>query len=283
MTPGGGAKAGESAVRRVATGFYNISGAVVDAKGRLYFVDASKQKIYRYDPSEPGVEVLRDGPLDAVNLAIDTAGNLMVVSYAGKGTVYSFKPGSPLNELAVLKPQPAVEQAGKTAYIPNDDWALRRSLLNPEMLKRPFQYVSPDGTTFLPAGTDFVEGQLYYGTKMSDVLRSFSLAKATPGKTFYVTDEEEHKTYAASVAADGTLSGLKLFAERGGESVVVGPDGKVYIAEGEVFEYTPEGKLLRTIDVPERPIDLILAGGGGQGRSVLYVLARTSLYAVDLR
>ncbi len=36
---------------------------------------------------------MRDNPLDPVNLGFDKAGNLMVVSYAGKGTVYSFRAG----------------------------------------------------------------------------------------------------------------------------------------------------------------------------------------------
>jgi hypothetical protein len=268
--------ASTQAVTRLATGFYNISGATVDAAGKLYFLDPSKQTIYRYTPAA-GVEIVRDSPLDAANLAVDHAGNLMAISYAGKGTVYSFNPNAPLNDLTVLKPQPAAPQPGKTVFLPNDNWALRRAIQNPDLLKKPFQYVSPDGSTFIPAGTDFVEGQLYYGTKMSDVLRSFSLAKTSSGQPFYVTDEEEHKTYVATIAPNGEMSGLKLFAERGGESVIAAPDGKVYIAAGEVFVYSPEGKLLRTINTPERPIDLIF---GGKENHTLYILARTSLYAV---
>ncbi len=260
----------------LASGFYNISGATTDGAGNLFFLDPSRQKIYRYSEAN-GVKLLRDSPLDAANLAIDASGNLMVISYAGKGTVYSLQPSGPLTELTVLKPQPTTALPGKTPYLPNDNWALRRSILHPELFKRPYQYVSPDGSTFIPAGTDFVEGQLYYGTKMSDVLRSFSLAKVTPGKPFYVTDEEEHKTYSVAVSDDGTMSNPKLFAERGGESVVSGPDGNVYIAAGEVFVYSPDGKLLKAIPTPERPIDLIF---GGADHRTLYILARTSLYSV---
>ncbi|MGA7158145.1 MAG: glycosyl hydrolase family 28-related protein [Acidobacteriaceae bacterium] len=266
------------AMKRVATGFFNISGATVDAAGRVYFVDARWQKIYRWSPAK-GLETLRDSPMDATNLAIDRAGDLMVVSYDGDGTVYSFKPDAPLDELAVLKPQPGVARAGMDAYLPNDQWKLGGSREQPEASQTAFQYVSPDGTTFLPASEGFVQGQLYYGTKMSNVLRSFALAKAEAGKPFYLTDEEEHKTFVGTVGADGSLAKLKLFAERGGESVVAGPDGRVYVAEGEIFVYSPDGKLLRSIDTPERPIDLIF--GGKDGRT-LFVLARTSLYAMRL-
>jgi hypothetical protein len=147
---------------------------------------------------------------------------------------------------------PTTARPGLDAFLPVDHWNMRPSLLDPTLLHREFQYVSPDGTTFLPAGDNFVDGALYYGTKMSDVLRTFALAKAVPGQPFYVTEEEEHKTYAGSVTEDGTLTGLKLFAERGGESVTTGPDGRVYIATGQIYAYTPSGELLETINVPER-------------------------------
>jgi hypothetical protein len=263
-------------IARLATGFYNISGAATDRDGRLFFVDPSKQSIYEYAP-DCGVMLLRDSPLDVTNLAVDHKGEVLAISYAGKGIVYSFDPKSPLNEIAVLAPQAATSQPGKAAYLPADRWALRASLEAPAPLKRPYQYLSPDASTFIPAGTDFVEGTLYYGTKMADVLRTFALAKAIPGQPFYVSDEEEHKTYSAAVDESGNLSALKLFAERGGESVATGPDGNVYIAAGEIFIYAPDGRYLKQIDVPERPIDLIF---GGKDHKTLYILARTSLYAM---
>ena len=77
--------------------------------------------------------------------------------------------------------------------------------------------VSPDGTTFVPAGEDFITGRLYYGSKLHDVLRAFGMAAAIPGKPFYVSDEEELQTYRATIDDAGTLTDVKLFAEAGGE------------------------------------------------------------------
>jgi sugar lactone lactonase YvrE len=139
-----------------------------------------------------------------------------------------------------------------------------------------WQYVSPDGSTFLPAGDDFVGGALYYGIKMADVLRAFSLGKAPPGKTFYASDERQKETYSASVEPDGSLTDVKLFANRGGESLAVGPDGRVYLAAGQIYIYNPDGTAAGQINVPERPISIVF--GGEDGRT-LFILARTSLYA----
>ena len=104
--------------------------------------------------------------------------------------------------------------------------------------------------------------------------------KAVPGKTFYVTNESEQRTYSGSVNADGTLSGLRLFAEQGGESLAEDNHGNVYLAAGQVFVYDSLGKAIDTIAVPERPLDLIF---GGKDQRTLYILTQSSLYAVRTR
>jgi sugar lactone lactonase YvrE/polygalacturonase len=263
-------------VRKLTGGFYNISGSAVDSAGSLYFVDTHTQKIYRWSPEMHLAQVIRDAPLDPANLAIDRSGNLMVTSYAGNGTVYTFKPDAPGNEITVLKPQPSSPHPGKEVALAADLWKLRGPALASAQVTHEFQYASPDGSLFLSAGKDFVDGALYYGTKMADVLRTFGLVRTRPGQPFYITDEEEQKTWRGTVGEDGSVQGLKLFAERGGESVATDAQGNVYIAAGQIFVYNPAGEYLRTITVPERPINLVF--GGKDGRT-LYILARTSLYS----
>ncbi|MGH9450003.1 MAG: glycosyl hydrolase family 28-related protein [Terriglobia bacterium] len=264
-------------LKRLATGFFNISGAAADGAGRLYFVDAHWQRIYRWSPETKTLSVVRDNPLEPVNLAFDKAGDLMVVSYEGKGTVYWFRPGSPEYEVALLKPEQATQRPGMTAVLPVEYWRIRNGFTRAIPKEMPYQYISPDHTTFIPAGEDFVAGQLRWGTKLADVLQSFGLAKAVSGRAFYITDESEEKTYSAVVNPDGTLSELKLFAQQGGESVAQDGEGNVYVAAGQVFVYSPSGKKIGTIDVPERPLDLVF--GGRDGRT-LFILTHCSLYAV---
>jgi hypothetical protein len=49
---------------------------------------------------------VREDPLRPVNLAFDAAGDLLVVSYEGDGTVYSFRPDSSEQEITYLRPVP---------------------------------------------------------------------------------------------------------------------------------------------------------------------------------
>jgi hypothetical protein len=261
---------------RIAGGFFNPSSATVDSRGRLYFVDPVKQNIYRYLPVEKRLEVVRDNPIDPANLFFDRSDNLIVVSYAGTGTVYSIKPDDPADRIQIVKPQPASLRPGLTPVLAIDHWRFDSEQNTDIGGAKPWQYISPDGSTFLPAGEDFVGGALYYGIKMADVLRAFSLGNATPGKPFYVSDERQKKTYAADVNADGSLTKLRLFANRGGESVAVAPDGNVYLAAGQIYIYHPDGSPAGEIDVPERPISIVF---GGKDRQTLFILARTSLYS----
>jgi sugar lactone lactonase YvrE len=290
-------------VEKLEDGFFSISGATVDTSGKLYFVDHHQQRIYGWSTAE-GLTIERDNPLDPVNLAFDKSGNLIVVSSSGpEGTVYSFHPGSPDAQIAVLTPQPASPRAGPDVILPANYWnnGEFRDQLNarldlntlayttlPQMFAADVStpkaraYVSPDGSTFLPAGRVFQQGPANdtSGWRFSDNLDTSGFIRATPGQRIRVVSSSEDRTYSARVNADGTLTDLKPFAERGGESVAVDSNGNVYIANGQVFVYDPSGKQITQIDVPERPIDLVI---GGADHRTLFILAHHSLYVVQLR
>jgi sugar lactone lactonase YvrE len=261
-------------VEKLATGFYNISGGAAGPEGDFYFVDAHWQRIHRWSAAGRRLSTVSDFPLDAVNLAVDEAGNLVLVSYAGRGTVFSLRSGG---AIVPLKPEAvSTTNGGKTFFLPVGDWRVNR-----ESLSHPAaHFVSPDGTTLLPVGADFLNGAVSWGVKSSPPIRSFGLAPVLSGQPFYVTDEAEHTTWAAEVNPDGSLTGFRLFAEQGGEGVAVDARGNVYIAAGQVYVFNPAGKLIGNIEVPERPLQVVFAGAD---RRTLFMPARTSLYSVRTR
>ena len=271
--------AGSATVRRLKGGFFSLSGAAVDPQGRLYFIDTHWQRIYRWDPASNDLQLLRDQSLKPTQLAFDHSGNLIVVSYEGAGTVYSFRPDAVDDQVTFLHPVPSANRPGATAILPDDYWG-GHGFAQAVTAPKPYQYISPDKTTFIPAGKDFVDGALTWGVKMADVLHANSLSPAVAGSPFYVTEESGQKTYSGTVDSEGTLSQLKLFAERGGESVTQDAHGNVYLADGNIAVYTPYGKKLGEILVPDRPIDLIF---GGPHRRTLFILTHHTLYSIDIR
>ena len=267
-------------IKKLAGGFFNISGGAVDSSGDFYFVDAKWQMIYRWSSSSQQLSIIRDNPLDPVQLAFDKSGNLLVISYQGNGTVYTFKPQTNFDQLTLLKPEPSVPRPGMTPILPVDYWRNENDFPEAILKTKPYQFVSPDRTTFIPAGQDFVTGQLYYGSKIHDALRAFGLAPAPIGQPFYVTDESEEKTYRVTIGEDGSLSDLRLFANVGGEGVTEDSQGNVFVAAGQIYVLNPAGKLIGTIDVPERPAQLLF---GGADKMTLFIAARSSLYSIRTR
>jgi sugar lactone lactonase YvrE len=140
--------------------------------------------------------------------------------------------------------------------------------------------VAPDHSVFIPTDLPIVQGEPSFGTKWVPILEAYGLVKAVPGKPFYVTNEAEQRTYRGMVRADGSLADLAPFVERGGESLAQDADGNVYIAAGQVYVYSPAGRLLDTLYVAERPHDVLF---GGPDRRTLYLLSAHSLYSVHMR
>lgn len=94
-----------------------------------------------------------------------------------------------------------------------------------------------------------------------------------------LTNASENLTYSGLVGAGGQVTDLKVAAPRGGESVARDAAGNLYVANGQVFVYAPDGSLTRRIDVPERPLQLLLGGVDGK---TLYILGHHSLYGITL-
>jgi len=240
-----------------------------------------------------------------VNLVAAKSGEILVISSAGpEGTVYVFDPKKPADEMTVLTPHPATPRPGAAAVVPVNIWVngeledqldpktceyTTLGLLFARDVATPAsrQYVSPDGSLFVPAVRVFQQapddsyaGMDDTGWRWSHNLDAYGLMAAVPGRHVTIISGAENKTYRAMLHADGTLGDLQVVAERGGESVAVDTTGHSYVANGQVFVYDSRGTIVGRIDVPERPIQLIF---GGPDRRTLFILTHRALYAAATR
>jgi sugar lactone lactonase YvrE len=283
-------------VEKLADGFWSISGAATDGQGALYFIDRHFQRIHRWSEAR-GLEVVRDQPLDAVNLAVDASGHLLVLSSLGpKGAVYSFDPAGPPDRFTVIEPTPVRAHDRAKTLLPVNWWnnGEFRDQLDPktyefttlaELFAREVatpktrEYVSPDGSLALPAFRVWQQGPVdHVGWRWSNALNANGFVAARPGERLFVTNGSENVTYSGKMGANGTLTDLKPFANRGGESVAVDGAGRVYVANGQVFVYAPDGKPLGQIEVPARPLQILF---GGPDRRTLFILTHHALYAAQ--
>ena len=281
-------------VEKLEDGFWSISGAAVDAQGQLYFIDRRFQRIHRWS-EDKGLEIVRDHALDPVNLAIDASGHVMVLSSLGaKGGAYSFDPAGPKDAMTLIQPTPVRSTGAGKTLLPVNWWnnGEFRDQLDPktyefttlaEMFARDVgtpkakEYVSPDGSLSLPAFRVWQQGPIdHTGWRWSDGLNANGFVSGKIGDRLFVTNGSENITYSGTVGPGGTLTGLKPFANRGGESVAVDGQGRVFVANGQIFVYGADGKETGRIDVPDRPLQILF---GGPDKRTLFILTHHALYA----
>jgi Endopolygalacturonase len=278
-------------VKKLADGFFALGGGAVDSKNRFYFVDRTFQRIYRW--SDKGLEVVNDQPLDPINVAIDASDHLLVQSSAGFfGAAFSLDPDAPN---AVITPiEPTANARAKKIALPGNWWVNGefQDQYNPstdhfttlaELFARDAanalakQYVSPDGSLALPDYRVVHQGPPdNRGWRFSHALDTYGYNTAAPGSRVFISNSTEGKTYTAKVGKNGALTDLKSFADRGGESVATDASGRVYIANGQIYVYDRDGRETGRIDVPDRPIQLVVAG------TTLYIVTHHALYQVGL-
>src|SRR3569833_2981998 len=282
--PGGLPGAG---VKKVAGGFEALGGGVIDSHGTLYFVDRIFQRIYGWS-QEQGLKVVSSHPLDPVNLAVDRSDNLLVLSSASfESSVYSLKPDGADGAITRIQPEPAGTHPDAAIAMPavwwvngefrdqydlaTDHFATLAELFTRDVADVPSrEYTTPDGSVVLPTKHKKHQGPPdNRGWRFSHSLDTHGFTIAKPGTRLYVSNASEAKTYAYTLGAKGALTDLKVFAERGGESVATDAKGRVYLANGQVFVYGANGGQLGVIDVPDRPLQLLL---GGANRQTLLIL-----------
>jgi len=221
------------------------NGLTLDRQGRLVAAEHGNRRVARYD-KDGAVTVLADR---FEGKRFNSPNDLTVKK---NGDVYFTDPtGLSRNYPADAKDIPTPELGFNGVYRISRDGKL--SLLTKDM---PY----PNGLAFSPD-----EKKLY-------------VANSRPDKFWMVFD----------VNADGTLAnGRKFFdaTQIPGEDV---PDGMKIDSAGNIYAtgpagimiFSPEGKLLGTIQFPELPANC--AWGDTDGKT-LYVTARTSLYRIHLK
>ena len=87
-------------------------------------------------------------------------------------------------------------------------------------------------------------------------------------------------TKTTSIRQDGTLTNKRMFSQSGLDGIALDEKGYLYVTSGAVLVYEPSGSRIETIQMPERPSNVCFDGAG---RKTLFITARKSLHAVDMR
>ena len=119
-------------------------------------------------------------------------------------------------------------------------------------------------------------------TKLTDDLKQPNGIIGTPdGRRLFVADIGAKKTYAYDIAADGSLTGKKLFCDMGSDGMTLDTEGNLCLTGKGVFVFDKTGKQVEHIDVPENWTANV--SFGGKDHRMLFITASKGLYAIQMK
>jgi len=261
----------DAKLEKFAGGFGFTEGPMWDPSGFVYVSDEEKNKIYRAYPDGHVEELISLGDpdgntFDPKHRLITTASELraiLAITPDGKYTVL------------------ANQYDGKKLNTPNDvivgpDGALYFTDPTLDFVKDETSELGFQGVYRLAA-----DGKLTLLTK--DAQQPNGLAFTPDGKKFYVDDDDQKNIRVYDVAPDMSLTNGRIFGSEVGDKGDGVPDGMKLDVNGNMFVtgpkgiwvWTPEGKHIGTIVMPEQPANLTW---GDADYGTLYITATTSVY-----
>ncbi|NER34419.1 MAG: SMP-30/gluconolactonase/LRE family protein [Oscillatoria sp. SIO1A7] len=263
-------------VEKVAEGFQFTEGPLWQPDGFLLFSDIPANTIYKWKPDKK-LEVFRRPSGNANGNALDKQGRLITAEHGNRRLSRTLENG----EIVTLTDR----YEGKRLNSPNDlaiksDGSIYFTDppygIKPEQEELGFYGVyrlAPDGTLTL---------------LVRDFVRPNGIAFSPDEKKLYVNDSQKGHIRVFDVKTDGTLENGRIFAEQKDSSKEGVPDGMKIDNEGNVYStgpggvwvFSPSGKLLGKIEVPEAPSNL---AWGDRSYKTLYITARNSLYRIRLK
>jgi gluconolactonase len=260
-------------VEKLAEGFKFTEGPAADAKGNVYFTDQPNDRILMWGTDGKLTEFLK--PAGRSNgLCFGPDGRLWACA-DGKNELWTVDVETKQHKVVVN------EYKGKLLNGPNDVWVRPDGGLyfTDPFYKRDYWKRGP--TEQDTQGVYFVTPDGKGVVRVADDLKQPNGVIGTPdGKTLYVADIGDRKTYSYAIQKDGTLTDKKLFCEMGSDGMTIDEKGNVYLTGRGVTVFDRAGKKVTQIDVPEGWTANVCFGGA-DGKT-LFITASTRLYGLKM-
>jgi gluconolactonase len=258
----------EAFIERVAHGFKFTEGPVwLPAEGSLLFSDIPTARLLKWNPKD-GVTLVRENSGGANGNAVDGRGRVYTCEGASRRVT---RTGTD-NKIEVL----AESYEGKRLNSPNDivvrrdghAWFTDPAFGNREETRElPFHGVfrlKPNKELAVVARMD---------------KRPNGVALSSDGRVLYVAVSDERAVRAWDVDRNGEASNPRIALtgiDGAPDGMKLDAKGNIYVAANALAIYNPQGRLLRTIPIPEKPSNLCF----GPDEKTIYVTARATVYKV---
>lgn len=257
----------------VADGFEFTEGPASDAQGNIFFTDQPNNRIHKWSVEDNKVSVFMEDAGRANGLYFDSEGNL----YAAADLYSEIWKISMKKEVSVL----LEGFRGKRLNGPNDLW------------------IAPDGGIFFTdpfyqrdywkhSQQPIKEQRVYYITPnhkglfiaAEGLVKPNGIIGTPDGKTIYVADIEDNKTWKYTIGKEGKLEEKTLFTEMGSDGMTIDEQGNLYLTGDGVTVFNNKGEKILHI-----PIDKNWTANvtfGGKENSTLFITAMDALFSLKM-
>lgn len=267
-------------VEKLAGDFQFTEGPTADAAGNVFFTDQPNNRILKW--SVDGRLTTFAQPAGRANgMCFDARGNLLACADE-KNELWLIPAAAVAKGTIEGRQVILAEYAGKRLNGPNDVWChpdgalyftdpfYKRPWWTWNEMPQPGQHVyriAPDGRTV---------------TRVADSLKQPNgIVGAPDGRTLYVADIGDKKTYRFTIQPDGSLADRTLHCELGSDGMTLDAEGNLYLTGRGVTVFDKTGKQIENIPVPEGWTANVCFGGAD--RQTLFITASKGLYAVKTR
>lgn len=268
----------------IADTFQFTEGPASDRAGNLYFTDIQTSRIYVWSIDQ-NLATFRDPSGRANGLRFDAVGNLLACEGASRRVTAT----SPEGEVSVL----ADRYNGKKLNSPNDLWVDPRGgiyFTDPRYSDASWIWVEKGKTIDPQTQSLYQEEQdsraLYYLSpqgELRQVAEGFmnlnGVIGTLDGKKLYVSDTEKRAVYQFNICGDGSLSDRKVFVSLYSDGMTLDELNNLYITNGGIDVFSPEGKLITTIELPYKSSNVCF---GGKAHKTLFITARQAVFGLQM-
>ena len=248
-------------------------GPASDINGNVYFTDQPNDKIIKWNEADNTLSIFKEPAGRANGLYFDNNGNLLAAA-DDKNELWRINSNGIVDTLIT-------NFEGKKLNGPNDIWVdLQGGIyFTDPYYQRPYwerttaeieeknvYYISPDLKKITVAATDLVQPNGIIGTP--------------DGKTLYVADIGDQKTYSYTIQNNGTLTNRTLFTDMGSDGMTIDNKGNIYLTGEGVTIFNPKGEKIHHIPINEEWTANVTFGGKNQ--NILFITAKGSVYTLKM-
>ncbi|PCJ93281.1 MAG: gluconolactonase [Flavobacteriaceae bacterium] len=259
-------------VTLVAADYSFTEGPAVDKDGNVYFTDQPNNKILKWS-LDGTVSVFMENAGRANGLYVDHEGRLLVCADE-KNQLWRINSDKSITVLID-------DFKGKKLNGPNDLWVDTKGgiyFTDPyyqrdywtrtegELEKNDVYYLDSNSKELSIVATNFV--------------RPNGIIGSADGKTLFITDIGDSKTYTYTINKDNSLTNKTLFTAMGSDGMTLDSQGNLYLTGKGVTVFNKNGTQIAHIPIEQNWTANVTFGGKDQ--KTLFITALNSLYTLQM-